>query len=400
MVTKSSAVRELPLNLKRFSSAGSARLVLARVLSMLRRKSFSGGQTKYLTPDLIRHAESLLVKSAQTENHMQQSQDSGKEKSRYRSLNPMMGPEGLWVIGARLVRFNPMTSDHNSQILLPTQHALTKLLMKETHERGHLGRDGTLAKFREKYWTPHGDKLARSVKHQCQTCKLREAEMIKQSMGQFPEARLKPGPPFNHCMIDLLGPFPVREVQKRTTGKCYFVLFTDMTSMAVHIECVFGYDTSHFLLAFSRFVHIRGWSTVIYSDPGSQLVGAERELQQAWSEMDNERLIKEGAQSGTRWIFGPADSPWHQGAVESLVRTAKKCIKFDVHGQRLSAAEYLAVSYEIANMTNERPLRLSTSTGSGVNLLTPNSLLLGRARARNPGGWLPEAGNVVTRFSW
>ena len=399
MVIKSSAVRELPLNLERFSSAGSARLVLARVLSMLRRKSFSGGQTKYLTPDLIRHAESLLVKSAQMEIHLQQSQDSGKEKSRYRSLNPMMGPGGLWVIGARLVRFNPMTSDDNPQIMLPTQHALTKLLMKEAHERGHLGRDGTLAKFREKYWTPHGDKLARSVKYQCQTCKLREAEMIKQSMGQFPEARLKPGPPFNHCMIDLLGPFPVRgEVQKRTTGKCYFVLFTDMTSRAVHIECVFGYDTSHFLLAFSRFVHIRGWPTVIYSDPGSQLVGAERELQQAWSEMDNERLIKEGAQSGTRWIFGPADSPWHQGAVESLVRTVKKCIKFAVHGQRLSAAEYLAVSYEIANMMNERLLGLSTSADSGVNLLTPNSLLLGRARARNPGGWLPEAGNVVTRF--
>ena len=138
--------------------------------------------------------------------------------------------------------------------------------------------------------------------------------MIKQSMGQFPEARLKPGPPFNHCMIDLLGPFPVRgEVQKRTTGKCYFVLFTDMTSRAVHIECVFGYDTSHFLLAFSSFVHIRGWPTVIYSDPGSQLVGAERELQQAWNEMDNERLIKEGGQSGTRWIFGPADSPFAPG---------------------------------------------------------------------------------------
>ena len=165
MVTKSSAVRELPLILERFISAGSARLVLARVLSMLRRKSFSGGQTKYLTPDLIRHAESLLVKSAQTEIRLQQSQDSGTEKSRYRSLNPMMGPEGVWVIGARLVRFNPMTSDDNPQILLPTEHALTKLLMKEAHERGHLGIDGTLAKFREKYWTPHGDKLARSVKH-------------------------------------------------------------------------------------------------------------------------------------------------------------------------------------------------------------------------------------------
>ena len=146
-------------------------------------------------------------------------------------------------------------------------------------------------------------------------------------------------------MLDLLGPFYTRgEVQKRTSGKCYFILFTDLASRAVHLECIFGYDTSHFLLGFSRFVHIRGWPVVIYSDPGSQLVGADNELRDAWSKMDEEKLVKEGAQFGTRWIFGPIDSPWHQGAVEALVKTVKKCLRFSIHSQRLTPSEYLTVA--------------------------------------------------------
>ena len=58
--------------------------------------------------------------------------------------------------------------------------------------------------------------------------------------------------------------------------------FTDLAMRAVHIEAVFGYNTSNFLVALSRFASIRGWPEKIYSDPGSQIVGAERELKEAW----------------------------------------------------------------------------------------------------------------------
>ena len=109
-------------------------------------------------------------------------------------------------------------------------------------------------------------------------------------------------------------------------------------------------------MALSIFVHIRGWPAEIYSDPGSQLVGAERELKEAWKQIEDKRVIKDGAQSGTKWIFGPADSPWHQGAAESMVKTVKKCLQFAVHSQRLTPAEYLTISYEIANLVNERPI--------------------------------------------
>ena len=158
-------------------------------------------------------------------------------------------------------------------------------------------------------------------------------------------------------MLDLLGPFMTKgEVQKRITGKCYFVLYTDLSSRAIHLECVFGYSTEHFLLALNRFVHIRGWPSEIYSDPGSQLVGADNRLKTTWNEINQDDLIKKGAKQGTKWIFGPANSPWHQGAAEAMVKTVKKCLQFAIHSERLTPAEYLTVAYEIANLVNERPI--------------------------------------------
>ena len=169
--------------------------------------------------------------------------------------------------------------------------------MQHAHQAGgHRGRDATLARFRMHYWTPQNSKLARLVKTNCQLCKLRDAKFFS----------------FNHVMLDLFGPYTVRgEVQKHTSGKAYGVMFTDLAMRAEHIKAVFGYDTSNFLMALSRFASLRGWPEKIYSDPGSQLVGAERELKEAWQRIDRELIQRDSAQNGFTWEFGPADSPWH-----------------------------------------------------------------------------------------
>ena len=110
-----------------------------------------------------------------------------------------------------------------------------------------------------------------------------------------------------------------------------------------------------------------------------------------------DELVKKGAEAGTKWVFGPADSPWHQGAVEALVKTTKRCIQFAIHSQRLTPAEYLTLAYEVANLINERPIGFRPSPDSEVNILTPNNLLLGRSCAKNPGKLLPDCDHL-TRF--
>ncbi|CAB4046351.1 Hypothetical predicted protein, partial [Paramuricea clavata] len=69
------------------------------------------------------------------------------------------------------------------------------------------------------------------------------------------------------------------------------------------------------------------------------LIGAERELKEAWDKIDRSELHKSGLQNGLTWKFGSADSPWYQGAVESLVKAAKRAIVFAVGKRRLTVPE-------------------------------------------------------------
>ena len=146
-------------------------------------------------------------------------------------------------------------------------------------------------------------------------------------------------------MLDLFGPYEVRgEVQKRISSKVYGVIFTDIVSRAVHIEPCYGYDTSHFMQALTRFASIRGWPHTIYSDPGSQLTHTNKELRSMWKDVNKRTLLRTATEHGVRWHFGAADSPWLQGAVEALVKSAKQCLKFSMHSQRLSPSEFHTVA--------------------------------------------------------
>ena len=66
-----------------------------------------------------------------------------------------------------------------------------------------------------------------------------------------------------------------------------------------------------------RFASIRGWTNLVYSDPGSQLVNADKELKQTWREVDERAVLKCSTDQGYQWIFGPANSPCYQGAAEA-----------------------------------------------------------------------------------
>ncbi|CAB4022925.1 RNA-directed DNA polymerase from transposon X-element [Paramuricea clavata] len=163
----------------------------------------------------------------------------------------------------------------------------------------------------------------------------------------------------------------------------------------------YGYETSFFLLALSRFARIRGWPEFIYSDPGSQLIGAERELKEAWEKIDRSELHKSGLQNGLTWQFGSSDSPWYQGAVESLVKADKRAIVFAVGKRRLTVPEFLTVCPEAANLLNERSIGTLPSLDSDLNVFTPNSRLLGRSTVNNPRGRQPftYSQSPKTRYS-
>ncbi|XP_067939577.1 uncharacterized protein [Watersipora subatra] len=384
--TKATQNHQLSIDYSRCKTNKRLVWVFARLLAIKDGRSFKAGRICNITVKHLEESKTLIIKDVQATMKADLEQ---AVRGRYARLKPVINKDGIWVIGEQMGDNNPLQqgSDDPPLKLLPTNHPYTRLLMDEAHtEGGHRGRDATLARFRHAYWTPQGTKLAKSVKTNCRLCKIRDPQLLTQEMGKLPKGRLTPALPFSQIVLDLFGPFPVRgEVQKRTTGKAWGVIFTDLASRAVHIEAVFGYDTSSFILALRRFTNIRGWPSVIYSDPGSQLTHAEKELRMLWNSLDHKMIYKASADHGLQWVFGAADSPWYQGAAESLIRSAKRCFAFSTGGQRLSPAEFLTLCTEAANIMNERPLGRIPSEDSTINLLTPNYLLLGRAHSNSVG---------------
>jgi hypothetical protein len=384
-----------------FSSYPRLQRVMARVLNVYKEKSLFA-MKQGLKPALLSRSEDVLVRDAQRsiDDECRKVDRGDKVGGKFYRLNPTK-INGKWVVGKRLV-FNPMAMDNVPQRLLPTKHPLTVLIMKQAHTQTiHGGRDSTLAKFRHRFWTPQGSKVASSVVKGCQECKVRNPKTLSQEMGFLPEERSKPSPPFTSVMVDYFGPYSVRgDVQKRISGKAWGIIFTDMVSRAVFIEGVFEYTTDAFLLALSKFASCRGYPSVMYSDPGSNLVGASRELSDQWKKMweeDGDRITSHSAERGLSWNFSTADSPWQNGAVEALVKSCKKAICFSMNERRLSPFEFSCMLYDVANIVNERPIGTMPGSDSEINIITPNSLLLGRSTAKNPGGWEPRS-SILKRF--
>ena len=86
------------------------------------------------------------------------------------------------------------------------------------------------------------------------------------------------------------------------------------------------------------------------------------------------------------------------GAVESLLKAAKRSIDFAIYNQRLSATEFLPLCFEVSNLLNEHPISSTPSSDAEISILTPNSLLIGGATSKNPGSWLPQESRLVVRY--
>ena len=74
------------------------------------------------------------------------------------------------MIGARIAGYNRLAKhpQDEAQILLPTKHPFTRLLIRQAHVlSGHSGRDTTIARFRWTHWTPQASKLAAFEKRNC-----------------------------------------------------------------------------------------------------------------------------------------------------------------------------------------------------------------------------------------
>lgn len=283
-------------------------------------------------------------------------------------------------------RVQVVTQRETGVPLVPYSAWISTLLTREAHEANHEGIAGTLLRVRSKAWVVQGPRIARNVIDSCMHCRKTKARMCKQMMSELPPERTGPAAPFEFTALDLFGPYVIKDsVRRRTKMKVWGVVFSCMVSKAIHADIVEDLSTEGFLKVYQRFTALRGHPRKLWSDQGTNFVGARPVLQELYgflSSINKDQIQKKAAVAGTdwTWVFHPADSPHRNGAAEAAVHVLKRALS-SVGGQgNLTALEFQTLLYLAANLSNERPIGARAQVrDETVEVITPNSLLLGRA---------------------
>ena len=392
---------EARINIDRFSSYTRLMHVTARVLAMYKPPPAFTNAVNEISIKDVEEAEMFWIRCAQ------RSITQKDLETTYVRLGPKVREDGIITVGHRMEKWMQMTYNNNKLILLPYHHPISKLFVLEKHNSlhisGYTGIQATACKVRLKFWITRLETMIKSIKHKCVDCrKLNKARLKeKQAMASLPIDRLKPAPPWYSVTIDFTGPHEVKgEVNKRSRGKAYGVIFTCNLTRATHIEISPDYGTDSFLSALRRFMNIRRNPAKIRSDRGSQLVSANEELKRMILGLNLQQLREFGIEEGFEWDFSPAEAPWYNGCAESMVKAMKRALSVALRGTVPSFLELLTIFYEISNLLNERPIGKVSHDIEDGTYVCPNDLLIGCASKVVPKGPFQEYTSMKERLNF
>ena len=95
--------------------------------------------------------------------------------------------------------------------------------------------------------------------------------------------------------------------------KCYGAVFVCLTTRAVHLEFR-GLSTNSFLLSLIRFMARRRKPKAIWTDNGTNFIGAEREPSILLKDLNQAEIENSLINKGVTWKFNPPSSPWMGGS--------------------------------------------------------------------------------------
>ncbi|CAH2101847.1 unnamed protein product [Euphydryas editha] len=335
----------------------------------------------------IRQARIKIYKAIQEdsfEKEITSLKERGKlpNRSTILKLHPFLDSDGVLRVGGRLEHSNlPENTKH--PILIPGTGRLTQLIIEKAHQRTlHGGARLTLAYTRNSYWIVSGNRAVKKILRQCIRCRRYAINKTEQLMGSLPKERITPSRPFSHTGVDFTGHVDVKINKGRGIKTCkgYIAIFICMCTKAVHIELVSDLSTQTFIAALKRMCARRGTPKHIYSDNGTNFVGAAKLLNEEFRQyktMLSSEFFKEINDLQIQWHFNAPSWPSAGGLWEAAVRSMKNHLKRVIGQQKLTYEQFSTLLTQIEACMNSRPLSPLSEDVEDLDYLTPGHFLTG-----------------------
>lgn len=307
------------------------------------------------------------------------------KQSSLQKLSPVLD-NGLIVVGGR-IKHSEFENFEKYPVIIPKDNHISLLLVRHYHEQvKHQGRHLTEGATREAgFWLVGGKRQVNSVIHKCVICRKLRGRQEVQLMSDLPPERLTMGPPFTHVGLDVFGPWSV--TTRRTRGgqahsKRWAIMFSCMSTRAVHIEVIESLDTSSCVNALRRFFALRGPAKKLLSDRGTNFVGASREL-------GMDRTMQQFLDSQScSWEFNPPYASHMGGCWERMIGIARRILNSMLLQDKVQLTHEVLCTLmaEVTAIINARPLLPVSTDPENPFILSPSMLLTQKSCLLPPSG--------------
>lgn len=318
-------------------------------------------------------------------------------------LTPFLSHDTL-MVGGRL-RHAPLSDTAKHPYLIPSKSHLASLICDHFHVNTlHGGPKLIQSLVQRKYWIPGIRNLLKHRLFKCLRCYKMKAKPIQPLMADLPRSRFQQGRCFENVGLDFAGPYLVKEHPRRNARltKCYIAIFVCMSVKAIHLELVGSLTTESCIAAMDRFISRRGLPRNIYSDQGTNFVGAARHLKEVYELLQaaNPEIQDHLAKQEIIWNFNPPHAANFGGLWEAGVKSTKHHLKRILEDHHFTTEEFSTFLCRIESILNSRPLcPVSTYPEDGFDYLTPGHFLIGAPLISRPEESLDqEPMNHLTRW--
>ena len=325
---------------------------------------------------------SVQQKTFQTELECIKNKRSLPKDSRIVALNPFLDENNMLRVGGRLSRSN-LNDKEKHPLIIPGNSHIAKLIILYFHFIvKHQGRVFTHGAVRNGgYWIIGEKRLISSLLHKCVICRKLRGKHEQQLMSDLPKDRLTPTPPFTSVGVDTFGLWAV--LSRKTRGgqansKRWAILFTCLSTRAIHIEVIEELSSSSFINALRRFIALRGSVKEFRSDRGTNFVGCLDSLDISAINVEDGPIRNFLNDNRSVWIFNPPHSSHMGGIWERMIGITRRIMEsmiLEVQTKNLTHEVLVTFLTEVCAIVNARPICPISSDPECPEILSPALLL-------------------------